>query len=594
MSDDKFFIPPSKGSGKAGAPGKKDLAQRPRKRKHRGGSQWFLGPGAVRNTTRRIPTETFGDSEAYDELDYSPVQCLDCDSGSLYAEQREAWNFNNIMSAQLWMQPKGTWTVALGQTTVYFCGSRTSGLGSYSGINIGIIRDNDPHLLVALTVNAAGTQVICYANAPAPFVTGTWYHISFVAADGVTATANQFYLNGSPITTTNPTGDMTDRNAQGFPHWFVGSRYGAPYAGNDAYLSTVRTWIKPLTASEVADNYNKVVAPGTYGLNSQHILDNSIYDTCYHNSSPLTQQGGTPAFVNVPTVLSMKRQVYRKRKLGGVGISAVSMTFDPDDYADGDYASFNAIDSRFMPMPSAYEDGNGSINLAHGGGSPANPKQLAVRPSTVSDSVWRQIYCMPNPDHPDYPFGDPCYGGWNVQMEIYDQSDSETYWYLRLGVRSAHLSAGQYEMRVKDEYHSTYRPYNSGGGVETLYNADPGLHNNWENIQAEIDGTIGGYNSAGIDGNLNFYAWVGDFDTRPAAISSIDMSAHASCNKWPMAIGPADRFAGFDSDADNEWPWENNYYRRFPASIYMQSRNNKICYVRKIKFTRYAYTPAAP
>jgi hypothetical protein len=58
-----------------------------------------------------------------------------------------------------------------------------------------------------------------------------------------------------------------------------------------------------------------------------------------------------------------------------------------------------------------------------------------------------------------------------------------------------------------------------------------------------------------------------------------------------VGFGGGDRHPSWDSDGDNEWPWEYNQYRNFPLNLRGQCRNSNYVLIRKVKWIYPAYTP---
>jgi len=518
---------------------------------------------------------------------YPLTHYLDADAGPREVANRESWGFDKMMTVQMFFQPKVTWPVGSGGP-YYLCGAR-GGAGGNTGIRVAVYTAYNPHRIVASTYNAAGTRLDLHGQPGYNFVDGTWYHISVVIADGDTVTENQIYINGQPITTSNQGVDMhSSRSAQAYPAWYIGGAYGAT-SGCDALISICRTWIRALTPTEVDDNWDKIVAPGLYGLHTQHVLDNDDGSLVYHNPCPLTGGFGGVYSDTVARVANITRDVYTARMIGQSGIALTEMTLNASDCALGTYDNWGQVDSRFKSLP--YDDAvAGCITVEPSG---AGGNQFKIVPS--NSSTWRTTRCIPDPAHADYPFTLPAWGGYMCAMKIYDTSDSDIYYYCDIGARSNHAIAGQYSFRIRDDKQQMYRPFSSSGSWVTLWDVAHGMVNKWANYAVGIfSGDPGGYWAAGVFGDLSSYIWEGDIDTLPgAATSSIAMLGNANTNRNRGGIGGGNEHPVWDEDGDNEWPYEHVQDARFTTCPSVQSRNSKIAYWKEIKFTHFAWTPPA-
>lgn len=546
--------------------------------------------GLLVHTPIGKPVETVGESGGggFTEVDYPLTHYLDADAGPREVANQESWGFNTLMGVEFYFQPKVTWPVGSGGP-YYMCGARGTA-GSNTGIRVAVYTSYNPHRIIASVYNAAGTRLDIHGQPGYNFVPGTWYHVCVVIADGVNVTENQIYINGLPITTSNQGVDMhSSRSPQAYPAWYIGGAYGVT-SGCDALISIMRTWIRPRSAAEVLADWQKIILPTTYGLHTQHVLDNDDGSLCYHNPCPLTGGFGGVYANTVARPTDIVQQVYTDRMIGQSGVELVEMTLNADDCALGTYDNWGEVDSRFQSMP--FDDAvAGCITVEVSG---AGGNQFKIVPS--NSSTWRTTRLMPDPAHVDYPFILPAWGGMMCVMKIYDTSESDNYYNCEIGVRSNNATAGNYSFRIRDDKQQMFRPYSSTGSWITLWDVLHGKVNKWANYAVGIfNADPGGYWAAGVFGDLSSYIWEGDIDTLPGApTSTIAMLSNANTLRWRGAIGGPEPCPIWDSDGDNVWPYEYFQSARPVLCPSIQSRNSKIAYWKEIKFSHFAWTPPAP
>lgn len=543
----------------------------------------IIGPGPFNPRSRRAAAgggADFGDAEPYSEYDYTHTHVLDADAGPRQLSQRESWNFNNVMTVEFWVMPKTNFTTG----TRYVVGARGTP-GSY-GPTVAISAAYDPPRPYISIRDAAGTRTDCMGTDGPSLPTGTWVHYAVALADGNTRTVNQWFVNGSPITTTNPSFDFTSRNAQDYPPWYIGGAY-AFTGGYDLYLAIVRTWLRPLSDAEIAANWNKIVHPGAYGLHTQHTLDNDDSSLCYHNHAPLTGAGGVYVLSSgLPTAFpTVKQQVYDRRVSGGY--SEQTFEIDPEDYANGTYDNFNDLDDRLWSNP--WNPNTGQVIVQGSVGS----KEFKIVPS--ADANWQDCVIYPNPDHADYPFDMPAWGGMYVLWQGYDRNSGEYPVYVDIGARSNSPTAGNYVARQNSGGFYTWKPYSSGGSWQAMQSISVSKQNTWHNYAVGIGNPVpSGTWSSGLFGDLELYHWnwdAGNLVLPGAPTNSWTLLGNAISNRWRVGFGGGDRHPSWDSDGDNEWPWEYNQYRNFPLNLRGQCRNSNYVLIRKVKWIYPAYTP---